>query len=53
LHTNGLRIVRNGLSPEDLLITNNIQKIRPGVAVSPSQSSLVETEEALAMASAE
>ncbi len=53
LHTNGLRIVRNGLSPEDLLITNNIQKIRPGVAVSPIQKSLTETEEALAVASAE
>ncbi|MEO0900860.1 MAG: efflux RND transporter periplasmic adaptor subunit [Bacteroidota bacterium] len=53
LHTNGLRIVRNGLSPEDLLITNNIQKIRPGVAVSPIQKSLTETKEALAMASAQ
>lgn len=53
LHTNGLRIVRNGLTPEDVLITNNIQKIRPGVAVSPIQKSLTETEEALAVASAQ
>ncbi len=53
LHTNGLRIVRNGLSPEDLLITNNIQKIRPGVAVSPIQKSLTETEDVLAMTSAQ
>lgn len=53
LHTNGMRIVRNGLTPEDVLITNNIQKIRPGVAVSPIQKSLTETKEALAVASAE
>ncbi len=53
LHTNGLRIVRNGLSSEDLLITNNIQKIRPGALVSPQQKSLMETKDALAVASAE
>lgn len=53
LHTNGMRIVRNGLSPNDLLVTNNIQKIRPGALVSPKQKSLIETEEALAIASAE
>lgn len=41
LHTNGLRIVRNGLTPDDKLITNNIQKIRPGVAVSPIETSLI------------
>ncbi|MEM6378547.1 MAG: efflux RND transporter periplasmic adaptor subunit [Bacteroidota bacterium] len=40
LHTNGLRIIRKGLTPKDKLITNNIQKIRPGVAVSPIETSL-------------
>ncbi|WP_299519212.1 efflux RND transporter periplasmic adaptor subunit [Winogradskyella sp.] len=40
LHTNGLRIIRKGLNPEDKLITNNIQKIRPGVVVSPVETSL-------------
>lgn len=40
LHSNGLRIVRDGLSPKDKLITNNIQKIRPGIAVTPIESSL-------------
>lgn len=40
LHSNGLRIVRDGLSPEDKLITNNIQKIRPGIAVTPIETSL-------------
>ncbi|MBW1296020.1 efflux RND transporter periplasmic adaptor subunit [Aquimarina litoralis] len=41
LHTNGLRIIRKGLTPEDKLITNNIQKIRPGVAVTPIETSLI------------
>ncbi len=37
LHSNGLRIVREGISSEDKVIINNIQKIRPGMVVSPSQ----------------
>lgn len=37
LHSNGLRIVREGISPSDRVIVNNIQKIRPGMVVSPSQ----------------
>ena len=53
LHTNGLRIIRNGLTVEDKLITNNIQKIRPGVAVRPIEKSSIATKEALAIASAE
>jgi RND family efflux transporter MFP subunit len=44
LHTNGLRIIRDGLTTEDKLITNNIQKIRPGVTVNPTQISLSKTE---------
>ena len=40
LHSNGLRIVREGISPEDKLITNNIQKIRPGIAVTPIETPL-------------
>lgn len=40
LHSNGLRIVRDGISREDKLITNNIQKIRPGIAVAPIETSL-------------
>ena len=36
LHSNGLRIVRDGISPEDKVIINNIQKIRPGMVVAPS-----------------
>jgi len=44
LHTNGLRIVRDGLTSTDKLITNNIQKIRPGVTVNPIEISLSKTE---------
>ncbi|MGB5817890.1 MAG: efflux transporter periplasmic adaptor subunit, partial [Saonia sp.] len=40
LHTNGLRIIRGGLSPEDKLITNNIQKIRPGITVNPLETTV-------------
>ncbi len=35
LHSNGLRIVRTGLEPEDKMIINNLQKIRPGMSVTP------------------
>ncbi|MCM4164686.1 MULTISPECIES: efflux RND transporter periplasmic adaptor subunit [unclassified Arenibacter] len=40
LHSNGLRIIRDGISREDKLITNNIQKIREGVAVTPIETQL-------------
>lgn len=40
LHTNGLRIVRGGLTATDQLIINNIQKIRPGVQVAPQASEI-------------
>jgi RND family efflux transporter MFP subunit len=43
LHTNGLRIIRDGLTTTDKLITNNIQKIRPGVTVNPTEISLSKT----------
>ncbi|WP_020529058.1 efflux RND transporter periplasmic adaptor subunit [Flexithrix dorotheae] len=48
LHSNGLRIVRGGLTESDKLIVNNIQKIRPGLAVSPIQTNL-ETNKELAI----
>jgi len=40
LHSNGLRIVREGLTPDDRLITNNLQKIGPGMVVVPQKSSI-------------
>ena len=39
LHSNGLRIIRDGITKEDRLITNNIQKIGPGMAVTPIETS--------------
>lgn len=40
LHSNGLRIIREGLDPTDRLITNNLQKIGPGMVVAPTKSSI-------------
>ncbi|MDC6384691.1 efflux RND transporter periplasmic adaptor subunit [Flagellimonas taeanensis] len=40
LHSNGLRIVREGLSPNDKIITNNLQKIGPGMVVNPQESTI-------------
>ncbi|TRZ41616.1 efflux RND transporter periplasmic adaptor subunit [Robertkochia solimangrovi] len=42
LHSNGLRIIRGGISSEDKVIVNNIQKIRPGMEVSPSTVAIQE-----------
>ena len=41
LHSNGLRIVREGLAPDDRLITNNLQKVGPGMVVVPQKSSII------------
>jgi len=40
LHSNGLRIIREGIAPDDRLITNNLQKIGPGMVVTPKKSSI-------------
>lgn len=40
LHSNGLRIIRKGLTTKDKVITNNVQKIRPGAVVSPMETSI-------------
>lgn len=44
LYDNGLRIIRSGLTQNDQVILNNIQKIRPGTPVSPSIGKIKETE---------
>lgn len=44
LYDNGLRIIRSGLTQNDKVILNNIQKIRPGTPVSPSIGKIKETE---------
>lgn len=48
LHSNGLRIVREGLQKEDKLITNNLQKIRPGMLVHTSETDVVSGKSELA-----
>lgn len=40
LSSNGLRVIKNGLSPTDKLIVSNIQKISSGVIISPIETSL-------------
>lgn len=42
LYTNGLRIIKDGLSSRDKVITNNIQKISPGITVSPKEIQIKE-----------
>lgn len=37
LHTSELRIIRSGISPNDKIIIGNIQKIGPGMEVSPEE----------------
>jgi RND family efflux transporter MFP subunit len=33
----GLRVIRNGLQPEDWVIVNGVQRVRPGARVDPQQ----------------
>lgn len=33
----GLRVVRDGLSPGERIVVNGVQRVRPGVAVSPTE----------------
>ena len=50
LHSNGLRIVRDGINPKDKLVLNNIQKIAPGTHVSPQLVSITTDTQTLATA---
>ena len=50
LHSNGLRIVRDGILPTDKLILNNIQKIAPGALVAPELVSIAIAPQALVAA---
>lgn len=40
LHSRDLRIVRSGISADDLIVIGNIQKIRPGLTVRPEKRDL-------------
>lgn len=48
LHSNGLRIIRDGLGATDQVILNNLQKIGPGMVVNPTESTLKGQESSLA-----
>jgi RND family efflux transporter MFP subunit len=36
----GLRVIRNGLQPQDWVIVNGVQRVRPGARVNPQQQAL-------------
>lgn len=40
LHSSELRIIRSGISPDDRVIIGNIQKIGPGMEVTPENSTI-------------
>lgn len=48
LHSNGLRIIREGLAPTDRVVINNLQKIAPGMVVNSKESTFNNNEQSLA-----
>lgn len=38
----GLRVVRQGLSPGDLIVVNGLQRVRPGAPVTPQRVAMIE-----------
>ena len=48
LHSNGLRIVRDGLNAKDQVIVNNLQKIAPGMVVNAKETPFNNKESTLA-----
>ena len=38
--SDGLRVVRNGLKPEDWVIVNGVQRVRPGAKVDPERQTI-------------
>jgi len=49
LHSNGLRIIRTGLTSGDKIIINNLQKIGPGMMVNHKESTFNSNESSLAL----
>jgi multidrug efflux system membrane fusion protein len=43
----GLRVVTSGLTPNDVVIVNGLQRVRPGVAVAPTQVAMDRSERVL------
>jgi multidrug efflux system membrane fusion protein len=44
----GLRVVTSGLAPNDVVIVNGLQRVRPGVAVAPTQVAMARSDRVLA-----
>ena len=36
----GLRVIQSGLSPDDLVIINGLQRVRPGITANPQQGNI-------------
>jgi membrane fusion protein, multidrug efflux system len=49
----GLRIVREGLAPGEVIVVNGLQRARPGAAVSPQRVAMVPGGAPAVVASAE
>ena len=43
--SHGLRIIRKGVQPDDLIVVHGLQRIRPGVKVSPEEEEIVATDD--------
>ncbi len=46
----GLRVVRDGLKPDDVIIVNGVQRVHPGVTVTPQKVAMGATSDAPAVA---
>ena len=44
----GLRVVTSGLTPDDVVIVNGLQRVRPGVTVAATQVAMDRSERVLA-----
>ena len=49
----GLRVVERGLAPDDLIVVNGMQHVRPGQAVAPTRVSMGEGQSSLAQVAGE
>jgi multidrug efflux system membrane fusion protein len=43
-HVGQLRVIRKGLKPDDWVVTEGLQKIRPGIKINPARINLAETQ---------
>ena len=50
---NGLRVVTHGLAPNELIVVNGLQRVRPGQAVAPTRIAMGESAAGLAQVAAQ